>query len=385
MPVRDNISPETLFEAGARLSVNLANLKSNYRMLAGQAGEANCAAVVKANAYGLGLDACVAAFLEAGADTFFVAQIAEARRVREIAQKATIYVLSGIPEGAARQFADLNVRPVLSCFEEAEEWENLCRQDRQKRPAAVHIDTGINRLGIAPIDVAAFASEFGDNPDFEISLLMSHFACADDPGHPLKRTQIERFDIAREAFPGVPASLANSAALLWSREARSRIEFDLARPGIALYGSAARGGIANPMLTVATLEARVIQVRQVAAGESIGYGATFTTKRASRIAILSTGYADGYQRCLGNGGDSPVAFAAVGQTRVPVVGRVSMDLIAVDVTDLPPDAVSRGTMIELFGNTISVDEAARWSGTIAYELLTQLGPRLYRDYDEATD
>jgi alanine racemase len=383
--VRDNISPETLFEAGARLSVNLANLKSNYRMLANQAGESNCAAVVKANAYGMGLDACVAAFLEAGADTFFVAQIAEARRVREIAPSATIYVLSGIPEGSARLFAEMNIRPVLSCFEEAEEWENLCRRDRQRRPAAIHIDTGINRLGIAPIDVAAFASEFGDSPDFEISLLMSHFACADEPGHPLNKTQIERFDMAREAFPGIPASLANSAALLWSRDARSRIEFDLARPGIALYGSAARGDIVNPMMTVATLEARVIQVRQVDAGESIGYGATFTTKRASRIAILSTGYADGYQRGLGNGGDNPIAMAAVGQKRVPIVGRVSMDLIAIDVTDLPPDAVSRGTMIELFGNTISIDEVAAWSGTIAYELLTQLGPRLYRDYDEAID
>ncbi len=166
MPVRDNISPETLFEAGARLSVNLANLKANYRMLAGQAGESSCAAVVKANAYGLGLDACVTALLEAGADTFFVAQIAEARRVRDIAPEAIIYVLSGVPEGAARHFADLNVRPVLSCFEEAEEWGNLCRRDRQKRPAAIHVDTGINRLGIAPIDVAAFASEFGNSPDF---------------------------------------------------------------------------------------------------------------------------------------------------------------------------------------------------------------------------
>ncbi len=214
---------------------------------------------------------------------------------------------------------------------------------------------------------------------------MSHFACADEPGHPLNRTQIERFDLAREAFPGVPASLANSAALLWSRDARSRIEFDLARPGIALYGSAARRGIVNPMMTVATLEARVIQVRQVEAGEGIGYGATFTTRRDSLIAVLSTGYADGYQRCLGNGGDNPIAMAAVGQTRVPIVGRVSMDLIAVDVTDLPPGSVTRGTMIELFGNTISIDEVAGWGGTIAYELLTRLGPRLYRDYDEATD
>lgn len=384
MAARDT-TPQTLFEAGARLSVNLTNLKANYRMLAGQAGKSNCAAVVKANAYGLGLDACVAALLEAGADTFFVAQIAEARRVREIAGEATIYILSGIPEGAARQFADLNVRPVLSCFEEAEEWENLCRRDRQKRPAAVHIDTGINRLGIAPIDVAAFASEFGDSPDFEIALLMSHFACADTPGHPLNKKQIERFDTAREAFPGIPASFANSAALLWSNDARSRIVFDVARPGIALYGSAARDDIPNPMLTVATLEARVIQVRRVAAGESIGYGATFTTKRESLIAILSTGYADGYQRCLGDGGDNPIAMAAVGQTRVPVVGRVSMDLIAVDVTDLPPGSVTRGSMIELFGNTISIDEVAAWSGTIAYELLTQLGPRLYRDYDEVAN
>ena len=383
MSGRDHISPDNAIEAGARLTVNLGNLKANYKMLANQAGESQCAAVVKANAYGLGLDACVAAFLEAGANTFFVAQIPEARRVREIAPEAIIYVLSGIPEGAARQLAELNVRPVLCSFEEAEEWEKLCRQDRQRRSAAVHIDTGINRLGIAPVDINAFVSEFGDDPDFEMCLLMSHFACADEPGHPLNKKQIDRFNIARKAFPGVPASLANSAALLWSRETRSRVEFDLARPGIALYGSAARGDIVNPMLPVATLEARVIQVRQVEAGESIGYGATFTTKRVSRIAILSTGYADGYQRCLGNGGDDPVAMAAVGQTRVPVVGRVSMDLIAIDVTDLPADAVTRGTMIELFGNTISIDEVAAWSGTIAYELLTQLGPRLYRDYHGA--
>ncbi len=381
----DDISPLNPEEAGARLTVNLGNLKHNYLLLARHAGSANCAAVIKANGYGLGLTECTNALLEAGADTFFVAQIAEARCVRNLAPSATIYVLAGIPVGAAGHLAEINATPVICCMEDARAWAELCRNDGINRAAALHVDTGLNRLGISLDEINAFRSEFCKNPVFDIALIMTHFACADEPDHPLNKIQMERFDIVRAAFPGIPASLANSASLLWEDDARSDITFDVARPGIALYGSAAGNDIPNPMKPVARLEGTVIQVRRVATGDTVGYGATFTARRPSRFAILSVGYADGYHRSLGNGGEAPHASVAIGQTRVPVVGRVSMDLIAIDVTDLPETAVARGTLVELFGDTISIDEVAFWSNTIAYEILTRLGPRLYRIFEEASE
>lgn len=339
-------------------------------MLANLSGEANCAPAVKANAYGIGFDICIPALLECGADTFFVAQISEGQIVRTLAPDATIYILSGFVPGSAKLILEAGLRPVISSVEEAEEW----RSDGKAHPAALHVDTGINRLGLTPDE----AIDLGDNPDFEIALLMSHFACADEPGHPLNLEQIKTFDNVRKHFASVPSSFSNSATLLWPEDMKPRITMDVTRPGIALFGCGPLKNEPNPMAPVARLESRIIQIREVSEGETIGYGSSYTTTRNSRIAILSAGYADGYRRCLGDGGQTPVAQAAIGSTRVPVVGRVSMDLLAVDVTDIKPENVSRGDFVELFGNTVTVDEVAAWSNTISYEVLTGLGARLQR-------
>ncbi len=362
-------------EAGGILTIDLAAIAANYRDLASRAAPAHCAAVVKGDAYGLGIEPAVSALARAGCDTFFVALFDEALQLRTVLPEATVYVLNGLHPGTAAAFRDIDVEPVLGSLAEIEEWDAFAREAGEKLTAAIHIDTGMRRHGLAPTEAEALAGRLKSFA-FEPSLVMSHFACADEPAHPMNKKQIKDFRALAARFKGIPASLANSPALLALPDAR----FDLVRPGVALYGGRALLKGDNPMRPVVRLELRIIQVREAASGDTVGYSATQTLKRDSRIAVVSAGYADGIPRASGSTDKKKGAEAIVGGRRCPILGRISMDLISIDVTDLPAGAVRRGDFATLLGDGIGVDDLAEPGGTVGYEVLTRLGRRYHRVY-----
>ncbi|QTL06027.1 alanine racemase [Aquabacter sp. L1I39] len=367
-----DVADTAIDRSNAVLTIDLDALADNWRALARLAAPAECSAVVKANAYGLGIAHAAPALWQAGARTFFVALLEEGVRLRAVLPEATIYVLGGLLPGTEAAFEACNLRPVLGSLPEIADWAAHVRTLGAERPAAIHVDTGMNRLGITVDEAVALGVE---GAGFRPSLIMSHLACADTPSHPLTARQVERFSRAAAAFPGVPASLANSAGVQSGPEFR----FDLVRPGIALYGGAAIAGRA-PLKPVVRLEVPIIQVRQGLPGDSVGYGAAQRLARDSRIAVLSLGYADGFHRAFGSADGRPGADAIIAGQRCPLVGRISMDLVTVDVTDLPPQAVQRGQSAVLLGEGIGVDELAAHGGTIGYEVLTGLGARYRRVY-----
>lgn len=365
------VAPE---EAGGHLTIDLGALAANYADLARRAAPAQCAAVVKGDAYGLGLEPAAHAFWRAGARVFFVALLSEARRLRAALPEATIYVLNGLFAGTEPVYRDLELRPALGSMEEIERWAAYCGEIGEALPAAVHVDTGMNRLGLSPAEAVGLA-ESPDPLPFTMALLMSHLACADDPSHALTARQLEDFQAIAALFPGVPASLANSAATLGDKA----LHFDLVRPGIAVYGGLSRGGTA-PLRPVVRLDLRIIQLRDVHEGEAVGYGAAQTVGRLSRIAIVSAGYADGIPRLAGSSDLRRGAQLIVAGRRCPLVGRISMDLMAIDVTEVPTGEVEAGDFATLLGEGIGVDELARHAETIGYEILTSLGRRYHRRY-----
>lgn len=375
-PLPQGIPPH----ASAVVVVDLTAIRTNYRALRMIAGRAECAGIVKADAYGLGLEPTVTALLQEGCRVFFVANIDEAWRTRQLAPEAIIYVLNGLYPGAGPAFTDLQAQPVLGSREEIEDWSAFGSASGQRLPAAVHVDTGMNRLGLSIHDWHDLAQRQAFDA-IDISLLMSHLACGDSPGSHVNASQRQAFDAARALVPTVPASLANSAATLLGPV----FHYDMVRPGIAIYGGNALQGVANPMKPTVRVLARIIQVRHLGAGEAIGYGQTFRTTRPSRIAIISAGYADGVPRAVT---DTPplarspaTGFAThVGGYPAPVVGRVSMDLTAIDVTDVPEHAAARGQFAEVIGPHTRIDDVAAHAGTIGYEVLTRLSRRAHRVY-----
>lgn len=357
------------WRCGGRLVVDLASLADNWRAAARLAGRAEAAGVVKGDGYGIGIEAAATALAAAGCQTFFVALPSEGLRLRPLLPDAPIYVLNGLPPRAAAEFSRAGLRPVLGSAEEVDEWAAF-RAAGGTGAAALHVDTGMQRLGVTLDEAAAIAPRA---KALGLALVMSHLAAADQPGHALNAAQLSRFRSVAQAFAGVPASLSNSAGLHLGPD----FLFDLVRPGIALYG--ARSTAAAPRLsTVVTAEARIVQVRDVAAGTAVGYGASEHVRRPSRIAILGAGYADGYHRRAGSTDGRPGASVHLHGRRAPLIGRISMDLIAVDVTDIPE--ARRGDHAELFGPNIAIDEVAERAETIGYELLTGLGRRYQRHY-----
>ncbi|MBX9464714.1 MAG: alanine racemase [Aquamicrobium sp.] len=368
--------------AGGRLTIDLAALAENYRLLARQATPAAVAGVVKADAYGLGAGHVAPVLWDAGCRTFFVALPEEGIALRAILPGADIFVLNGLfGAEAAPAYGKHRLLPVLGSPADLSCWEAFGWDGDAPRPCAIHVDTGMNRLGLTAEEALAFAQENALTGAITPRLLMSHLACADDPDHPLSMRQLESFQAVRQAFSGIDSSLANSSGTFLGAD----FAFDLVRPGIALYGGRPVNDAENPMKTVVTAEARVVQVRQASAGETVSYGATHTLARDTTIAVVSAGYADGYHRA-GSGSGVPLRQAAGGghgflhDRKVPVLGRVTMDLTMFDVTDLGADAVSVGDWVELFGPNISIDDAAAAAGTISYELLTSLGKRYHRHY-----
>ncbi len=366
-------------ETGGVLRVDLSAIVFNWRSLMQRAVPADCAAVVKADAYGCGIEPVVAELAKSGCRTFFVAHLAEARRVRAAAPEGVIYVLNGIVPGSASIYAAIDARPVIGTMAEFVEWDAFRRASGWLGGAALHFDTGMNRLGLSVEEAPALAARV-KMPDHGIALIMTHLACAETPGHDLNNAQTEAFRQLRYLFRGVTASLANSSGIFLGPAAHC----DMVRPGAALYGINPTPASQNLMEPVITLRARIVQVRHVERGEPVGYGAAWTTPRASRIAIVSVGYGDGYFRGAGSfptakkGAAPAAAQVVVANRRCPVVGRISMDLMALDITALTEGAARRGDFVTLIGDGITVDELAGWSGTIGYEVLTNLGRRYRR-------
>jgi len=367
--------------AGAVLTVDLAALCDNWRAMRAASGAAECSAVVKANAYGTGQGPAVTALRAAGCRTFFVAHPHEAFLAKAAAPDATIYVLNGLPPGAARRLAAAGVQPVLGSLHELAEW----RREAGDAPAALHIDTGMERLGLTAREAGEAAAQ-GAGP---LSLVMSHFVASEEPDNPLNDRQITRFTELSALFPGTRRSLANSSGI-WLPQAP---HFDLTRPGYGLYGGNpaphVRPARPNPMRPVVRLEARILQLRDIAPDDTVGYNASWRANGERRVATLSVGYADGIFRSasVGNTGAPQThtpphmgGAALVAGVLCPFAGKISMDLLAVDVTGVPRDAARAGDMVTLIGDALNVDAvAARW-GTIGYEVLTSLGQRHARHY-----
>lgn len=356
-------------EAGGILTIDLAAIVANWRALGARAAPAQCAAVIKADGYGCGIEPVARALSGAGCETFFVANLAEARRARAAAPATAIYILNGLLPGTAPAYAEANLRPVIGSRAEFDEWNAFRSASAWRGEAALHVDTGINRLGIPYQEAGALSNDHG------IALLMSHFACSEED-HPLNAIQIERFRAVRALFPGIAGSLANSSGIFLGKNACH----DLVRPGVALYGANPTPGKPNQMQTVVALDARVVQLRAVEQGATVGYSATWMAKRPTRLAIVSVGYADGFLRAASASDRKPGAEAIAAGTRCPIAGRVSMDLIAIDVTDVPERTLKRGDLVSLLGPDISVDDLAERAGTIGYEVLTSLGRRYRRVY-----
>ena len=362
-------------ETGGTLTIDLAAIVANWQALTRQLLTVECAAVVKANAYGLGLKPVVTALADAGCKTFFVADIAEARIVRARAKEATIYVLHGFTLQCADLFIELAAKPVINSMTELAEWDTLVGGRGWQGGAALHVDTGMNRLGVSPEEAAALAPRV-QTQNHGITLLLSHLACADVPDHPLNAKQLGLFRELRKLYSGIAASLANSSGIFLG----DSTYFDLARPGAALYGINPTPGRPNPMKSVVELSGRIVQIRYVARDQTVGYGATWTARRNSRIAVVALGYANGLLRAGSASDEHPGGAAIVAGKRCPIVGRISMDLLMLDITELADGAVRRGDFATLIGGELSIDEVAAAAGTIGYEILTRLGMRCHLDY-----
>ncbi len=362
--------------AGALLTIDLRALQNNWRQLNELAGLAECAAAVKASCYGLGLEPVVAALSDAGCKTFFVALPQEGHDVRTVLPEANIYVLNGLMPGQAAFYHQHKLSPVLGTPTQVRGWQEYCLEQELKLPAALHIETGINRLGLTDKQTRELAGQREVLSAFKLSLIISHLACGEIPGDPMNGEQRDKFNQLRALLPDAPASLANSPGTFLGEG----FNFDMVRPGIALYGGNPFGNRANPMSPVARLYAPLLQVREICVGESVGYAASWTAKRPSKIGIIGAGYGDGLPRALSSPAKDGPACVFVGGHYAPIIGRVSMDLITVDLTDVPQEFVREGQRVELMGDNVTVDDLARWSGTIPYEVLTGLGSRYARLY-----
>lgn len=360
----------------AILTIDLGALAQNYRDLRERARPAECAAVVKADAYGLGMAQAAAVLWRTGCRTYFVATISEAIDLRTLLPEAKIYVLNGLMAGTAAAFHAYNLRPVLNSAREVREWAGYCTHVREALPCAVHLDTGMNRLGLSAADIDEIISIADLWQTVALSLVVSHLACADDCAHAKNAQQRARFDVLRAMFPDAPASLANSAGILLGRD----YHYDLVRPGVALYGGHPQRQGESPFRSVVHLMGRILQIREAEIGETVGYGATRTLDRPTRIAVVSAGYADGLFRALSAGDGETGLTGYLGPYPAPILGRVSMDLISVDVTDVPEAFCQRGAWVELLGPNVSAHAMAAQAGTIDYEVLTSLGNRASRRY-----
>ncbi len=356
----------------ARLTVRLDAIVANYRLCQRLIGPAAVAGVVKADAYGLGAEPVSRALAAAGADTFFVARLEEGVRLRKVLPDARIYVLDGAAPDTVPALLSHRLTPVLNSLAEIAGWNAAAQSTRSQLECAIHIDTGMSRLGLPGEELSRLAADHKKRLEgLRVVLWVSHLACADDPEAKMNRVQLDRFKTALAMLPPAPASLASSGGVLLGKD----YAFDTVRPGIGVYGGNVQNAPQNPFQVAAVLSGRVLQLRRIDRGDSVGYGATYRAKRPTVIATVALGYADGLMRAIGNRG-----VAAIAGARAPVVGRVSMDLVTLDASEVPAEALSTDAVAEFFGDTIALDDVARAADTAAYEILTAIAPRVPRHY-----
>lgn len=356
------------------LTIDLSAIVANYRKLRENvvSSGAVCAAVIKADAYGLGAREAAPELQAAGCRAFYVASLSEAIAVRAVIAPdgaTDVYVLSGLLPGEAPTFREHGLTPVLNDLAQVEYWSRHARTIAAKVPAVVHFDTGMSRLGLSPAEAERLIAEPERLAGIDIHYWLSHLACADEPAHPLNAEQLGRFKALVARLPKAPVSLANSSGIFLG----PGYHFDQCRPGCALYGINPVPGQPNPMRQVVRLDAKVLQIRTIDRPQTVGYGATHRAAGPTRVATIAMGYADGWLRSLSNRG-----FALFDGVKLPFIGRVSMDLITIDATAVP--RLQPGDAVELMGATLTSDHVADIAGTIGYEVLTRLGGRFHRRY-----
>lgn len=362
--------------AAGVVTIDLARIAANWRALADLVRPAECAAVVKADAYGLGAARVIPVLAAAGCRTFFVATFDEAILARGLAPSARILVLDGVLPRAEKAMRAAGVVPVLSSLAEAERWAQLSSSRDESLACALHVDTGLNRLGLPASEVRALAANSHLLDRLDVLLVMSHLACADDPQSLKNAQQRDVFEGLAPLLPSAPRSLAASDGLMLG----AAYHYDLVRPGYALYGGQAFRGGAAPVAPAVTLHVKIAQIRDVAPSHTVGYSATWSPNKASRIAVIAAGYADGLFRHLSRATGGEGGFVAIRGQLAPIVGRVSMDLITVDVTDIEGPPPQPGDLVEVIGPSITIESLGAAGGTIGYEVLTSLGRRFHRRY-----
>jgi alanine racemase len=357
--------------ASAILEIDLNAIVANWRFLCDRlAPSARCAAVVKANAYGLGMDEVAPVLAKAGCKTFFVATLEEGLALRRLLPRAQIAVLNGLVMGPPADFAKAALLPVLNDLGQVRQWGDYARP-RGGAPAMLHLDTGLGRLGLPPSEQEELRAEPDLLKGFKLALVLSHLSCASEPAHPMNGEQLAAFRAALRLLPRAPASLAASSGIFLGAD----FHFDMVRAGAAIYGVNPLPGRPNSMKQVIHLKARILQVRDIDRGEAVGYGAAHRMDRAGRIATIAMGYADGWLRSSSHRGTVRIAGKPA-----PVIGRISMDLLTIDVTGLDPHDVQPGAYADLLDDRYGVDDAAAAAQTIGYEILTAMGHRSLRLY-----
>lgn len=363
--------------AGAILTIDLGAIAANWRGLR-DAGRADgrpidCAAVLKADAYGTGAAVVGPRLAAEGCRHFFVAHIDEGIALRRVLPTHPIYVLNGLLAGTEGDFVEHGLTPVLNYLGQLNAWRAAAQRFNQALDAVIHLDTGLNRLGFTPDDAQVLINERGRLRGLRLALFMSHLVASEEPANPINGEQLSRFRGFVRAMPGAPASLANSSGIFLGPD----YHFDLLRPGAALYGINPLPGQANPMLPTVTLQSRILQVRQVDALQTVGYGGAWRAARPTRVATIGLGYADGFFRALMNR-----SVVHLGGHPVPVIGRISMDLVTIDVTEVPEAEAQPGAAVEVLGPHLSPDDLAERARTNGYEIMTALGRRYHRVYVE---
>ncbi|VAV99694.1 Alanine racemase [hydrothermal vent metagenome] len=344
----------------------------NYQNCTRLADGTECAAMVKADAYGMGIEQVAAAlFHQAGCRKFFVANLVEAIKLRQFVPEAIIYVLNGVLPGHMDYFIRHNIRPVLNDLAQIRLWASC--DDKNRPPCVIHFDTGINRLGLGVRDTELFINNRALQDKVDISLIMSHLACSDDAANPMNARQLSDFKAVTKEFSHIPASLANSGGILLGPE----YHFDLVRPGLLIFGgNPARGAMPDNIRMPFQILGKILQIHRLDPGQTVGYGATWAADKPCLVATLNIGYADGYPQMFNNCGQ--VYFRG---KILPVIGRVSMDMIAVDITDINPEQIGPGCDIELLGQNITLEMASEVSSLSQYEILTAVRDRYQRIYE----
>ncbi len=357
------------------LEIDLAKIRANYRIISEICKNSDIAGVVKADSYGLGADFVASALQKENCQTFFVTTIDEGISLRKILdQKASILVFNGVFNGDAEQFSHHNLIPILNNLPQIKIWQNFITLKKQILPCAIHIDTGMNRLGMLMTEIQTIIDQAELLNVLDVRYIISHLSASEISDDPYNIEQLTNFKYYLKFFPRSKASLGNSSSIFLGEE----YHFDLIRPGAALYGiNPLSKNHKNPMYNPIRLTAPIIQLQQLAPASHIGYNMTFKTNRDSIIATLPLGYADGYSRAFSNCGQ-----VFIDGHPAPVVGRVSMDFITIDVTDLPPDKVFLGQEVEVIGDNCTPDKIANIINTIGYEIITSLGNRYRKIYKD---